>query len=780
MSTGLDSELAANVKTAKTKRMYFAFVAKGSNDGALVLSKTKVSPVMISVAKKKAGAGPVSQGACFGEDGKIVFEMAKEPPATMDAALKHVIQRDAGITQACVCRRGTNSDLGDGEPQKTPVPTTTQSPKQQTAPQKTPTPSDSTSLYSKYSSLENELSPQLTKALKEKQGDTEKMKTVFKFARDNAGKKQYDKAIQGLNALRGLIETGYSTVPSTGSGYDPLAPEIENKEGESEEQESGKPKMPYDMVGDLPTGKEGYTVGFVPGETSDEDDYDKVDDGSEVEEGSEVEDGSEEEEFAEAQVGKEEQQRREVEDLRRSSATAQKKLKPQLLESEWGKNLDLRSYKTGRVLGKGAFGATELLQPTKEGQPPLVIKIPLEESGTGDLQKEVDFYKKVGEHPNFVKCLGITEVDGQRGLVLEAVKGKDMGKSMNLLKEQYASGKLSHAQYWGAVQHTMRQTLEAIAHLEEVGVVHNDIRMDNIMCDEETGQMKVLDFGISVKAGESNPMAPIGYGTVSPDTYGGKPPPRDEHGKPIASPLTSKHDVFSVGAATFQAGEGQQFDYHSDKGTGSWQDLFKFAAPDEEGNTKQAIRPGDKDNPAFKMKSKEVGNEMKSEGLRKKIAEESGEEVEEPDTFDEKTPQKVAGRSGANTAYTEFVNKLMNPDPSQRMSVAEALEHPFLSDSLMSEEEAREVFKSVLAPPKKPEKTGGGSGGGSEGESEEHEEETTEQAEAREKYTDKGYSAKKDGDEEEESSETSSGGTPELRKDNPEGYSGANKGYESL
>ena len=78
----------------------------------------------------------------------------------------------------------------------------------------------------------------------------------------------------------------------------------------------------------------------------------------------------------------------------------------------------------------------------------------------------------------------------------------------------------------------------------------------------------------------------------------------------------------------------------------------------------------------------------------------------------ETTPQKVVGRSGANTAYTDFVNALMNPDPSQRMSVAEALQHPFLSDSIMDEEQAGKFLSKLLTPPKPPEGSGGTPEGG--------------------------------------------------------------------
>lgn len=672
MGNDVDSELAVNVKAAKTKRMYFAFVAKGGSDGALVLSKSKVTPVLITDAKKKSGGTKVYQGACFGDGDKLVFEMAQDAPPTMEDTLKKVIHRETGISQHCVCRTGTNPDPGgDGgsvsnqtttvPPKKTDESGSTAPPNKLQPPQKTQPVRDTSDLAGKYLSLEKEISPQLTKALKEKQGDTEKLKSVFTFAHENAGKKQYDKAIQGLSVLRGLLETGYSTSPTTGSGYDPLVGESEGKPHEStevgSEDGSSEPKLPYDLApGDIP--KANYTYSTLGGgRTDDSETEDRSRAFEEEEEDSDTEDSDTEDQFTEVQVSPEQKNREQIETLRRSSATAQRQLKDDRIDSEWSKDIDLASYKTKKVLGQGNFGATELLEPRKKGDPALVIKIPLEESGVADLQQEIDFYKKVGDHPNFAKCLGVAKVDGQRGLVLEAVKGKDMGKSMDLLKEKYRSGKLSHEQYWGAVQHTMRQTLQAIAHLESVGVVHNDIRMDNIMCDEETGQMKVLDFGVSVNSGEKVKKAPVGHGTVSPDSYGEK----DEKGNRKSTPVDSRHDVFSVGAATYQAGEGQQFDYNSGHGQGvGWKALFAFAEPDEEGKSKQAIRPMEKGAP----------------------------------------PKRVAGRSGANTAYTEFVNKLMDPDPSKRMSLTDALKHPFLADSLMDEEQAREVFKSVLATPK--------------------------------------------------------------------------------
>jgi serine/threonine protein kinase len=588
MAKDIDSELATNVKAAKTKRMYFAFVAKGSSDGALVISKTKVQPALITDAKKKSGGTQVSKGACFGEDGKLVFEMAKEPPATMEATLKKVVQRDAGLTQVCVCRVGTNPDLADDSPateaaSKAP-PTraeTAAKPSDPPARAETVKAADppAASLYEKYVAYESSLQPVLIKALKDKTPDIEKLKLAFSFCRDKAANKDYAKAIQGLGALDGLLKTHYAA---------------------------------YSVSAETPT-----PVTRSAAKASDE-------------------------------------------------AVAQAKLKPDRIDTAWGRSIDLAKCKVNfnDDAPHGEFGKLGFIESSDPGAPPLVIKVPLKEQGAADLQKEADFYKQVGENPNFPKCLGIADVGGQRGLVMEGIKGKDMGKTMDKLKEQYAAGKMSHEEYWGAVQHTVRQTLEAIVHLESVGVVHNDIRMDNIMCDEATGQMKVLDFGISVQAGQAAGNVPIGHGTVSPDIM-----ERDERGARTGKPgaVTSKHDVFSVGAAGFAAGEKQVFDYGTYSGKGTFQALKKFGGLDAAGKSQQAIKPADEQNPAFVKDAQ--GN-----------------------------ARHVAGRSGANTAYTDFINRLMDPDPKKRLSPADALKEPFLADSLMDEEAARGVFKKLLAP----------------------------------------------------------------------------------
>jgi hypothetical protein len=107
----LDTELVNGLKSAKSKRAYFALVLKGSSDGALIISKTKVPATAIAEAKKQSGGSAVLKGFCQYEDGKYVFETAKAAPATAAQAVKAIAKRDAGMVVNAEFRVGTDAEL---------------------------------------------------------------------------------------------------------------------------------------------------------------------------------------------------------------------------------------------------------------------------------------------------------------------------------------------------------------------------------------------------------------------------------------------------------------------------------------------------------------------------------------------------------------------------------------------------------------------------------------------------------------------------------------------
>src|SRR5262249_38320095 len=158
------------------------------------------------------------------------------------------------------------------------------------------------------------------------------------------------------------------------------------------------------------------------------------------------------------------------------------------------------------------------------------IVVKTAKKGKEDMERERDFYVKVGDHPNIARFYGIEKVGGIEGLVMEEIKGGDMSKmigQMNLLVRQ---GSLSEEDYWGIMQFTMSRTLESLSYIEKKGVLHHDIKEPNIMIDEKTGEPKIIDFGKGTDIYEGE------QGTVGHTPLDG-----------MNEGATGKSDVFGVG-----------------------------------------------------------------------------------------------------------------------------------------------------------------------------------------------------------------------------------------
>jgi len=96
MAAALDAELIAALRMAKGRKMFFAFLLKGS-DGKLIVSPSLIGADKINEAKKEFGGGSPWVGTCEGPFIKMVFKVTKAPPATMHAAIKKAVKRDAGL-----------------------------------------------------------------------------------------------------------------------------------------------------------------------------------------------------------------------------------------------------------------------------------------------------------------------------------------------------------------------------------------------------------------------------------------------------------------------------------------------------------------------------------------------------------------------------------------------------------------------------------------------------------------------------------------------------------
>ena len=207
-----DEDLAAGLKAAKSKRMHFVVVMKGSADGALILSKTKVPPADIAAAKKKSGGSSVIRGLCFGKDGEHVFETAKEPPATLARLLKTLAKRDANLVINAVCRVGNDPELAeaDAAPASPPTPgapakaaaTVAPSTAAAVATAAGPKAADPAGEWGRRSAA---VANDLKRALAGKLGDTARISARYKAAAAAASSKQFAAAVAELSQVEALL-----------------------------------------------------------------------------------------------------------------------------------------------------------------------------------------------------------------------------------------------------------------------------------------------------------------------------------------------------------------------------------------------------------------------------------------------------------------------------------------------------------------------------------------------------------------------------------------------
>ncbi len=193
-----------------------------------------------------------------------------------------------------------------------------------------------------------------------------------------------------------------------------------------------------------------------------------------------------------------------------------------------------------RLSVEGGFSITYLAEDIDKLNERCVVKqLAPKIQGTGMLEKAVRLFKQeaqrlqeLGEHPQIPNLLAYFEQDNYLYLVQQYIDGQ------NLLKELQQQGKFSEKQ----IRELLLDLLPILKFIHERGVIHRDIKPQNILRRRSDGRLVMIDFGAS-KLLTATVQVKIGT-TIG--SHGYTPIEQMQDGE--AYPAS---DLFSLGATCF-------------------------------------------------------------------------------------------------------------------------------------------------------------------------------------------------------------------------------------
>ncbi|TVY84335.1 MAP kinase kinase kinase mkh1, partial [Lachnellula suecica] len=152
----------------------------------------------------------------------------------------------------------------------------------------------------------------------------------------------------------------------------------------------------------------------------------------------------------------------------------------------------------GQLIGKGTYGRVYLGMNATTGEFLAVKQVEVNAKAAGGdkdkmremvgaLDQEIDTMQHL-DHVNIVQYLGCERKEMSISIFLEYISGGSVGSCLR------KHGKFEET----VVSSLTRQTLAGLAYLHREGILHRDLKADNILLDLD-GTCKISDFGISKK-----------------------------------------------------------------------------------------------------------------------------------------------------------------------------------------------------------------------------------------------------------------------------------------
>lgn len=203
------------------------------------------------------------------------------------------------------------------------------------------------------------------------------------------------------------------------------------------------------------------------------------------------------------------------------------------------------AYEVVRRVGEGGMGrvyearhqrlptrrfAVKMLHPDLARQPEVVTRF----------QREAEA-SSVLSHPNVVDVYDVSSSpDGRPYIVAELLQGEEMGSHL----ERVGRMKPEDA------AHVVRQVCAALGAAHGAGIVHRDVKPENVFLTNGGARVKVLDFGISKVGENKDGLTKTGTVMGTPDYMA----PEQARGDKV----DARADIYAVGAILYRSLTGRK------------------------------------------------------------------------------------------------------------------------------------------------------------------------------------------------------------------------------